>query len=44
MAAEVTRVTLDAARAGGARVRPVCPYVADYLAAHPQYADLLAAD
>ncbi|WP_051367973.1 GNAT family N-acetyltransferase [Hamadaea tsunoensis] len=40
IAAEVTRFALDAAEAAGVRVRAVCPFVADYLAAHPGYAHL----
>ena len=41
-AAQVTRAALDTARADGVRVRPVCPFVVDYVAAHPEYADVLA--
>jgi predicted GNAT family acetyltransferase len=40
IAAEVTRFALDAAGEAGATVRPVCPFVADYIAANPQYAAL----
>jgi predicted GNAT family acetyltransferase len=44
VAAQVTKYALDAAVAAGARVRPVCPFVADYLAANiaanPEYAAL----
>lgn len=42
LAAQVTRVALDTARADGVAVRPVCPFVVDYVAAHPEYADVLA--
>lgn len=40
LAAQVTRAALDGARADGVRVRPVCPYVVEYMSAHPEYADL----
>jgi predicted GNAT family acetyltransferase len=40
VAAEVTRFALDAAHDAGAIVRPICPFVADYVAANPQYAAL----
>ncbi|NUT32703.1 MAG: N-acetyltransferase [Hamadaea sp.] len=39
-AARITEAALDAARAAGVRVKPVCPFVADYLDQHPTYADL----
>ena len=32
---------LDDARARGLRVRPLCPYVARYIRAHPEYQDLV---
>lgn len=41
LAATVTRAALDGARTAGVRVRPVCPFVVDYTAAHPEYQDLL---
>ncbi|RIJ77882.1 N-acetyltransferase [Nakamurella silvestris] len=41
LAAKVTVAGLDAARAAGVTVIPVCPYVSDYIAAHQEYADLL---
>ena len=37
VAAEVTRHALDSAKAAGATVRPVCPFVADFIAAHQEY-------
>lgn len=40
VAAEVTRYALDAATEAHATVRPICPFVADYIAANPQYAAL----
>ena len=33
---------LDAVRAQGKRVRPLCPFVAAYVKRHPEYADLAA--
>jgi predicted GNAT family acetyltransferase len=33
---------LDDVRARGMKVVPRCPFVADYIERHPQYADLLA--
>ncbi len=33
---------LDDVRSQGRRVRPLCPFVAKYVAGHPEYADLVA--
>jgi uncharacterized protein len=33
---------LDLVRGQGSKVRPLCPFVAAYIARHPEYADLLA--
>jgi predicted GNAT family acetyltransferase len=33
---------LDDVRSQGRRVRPLCPFVAKYIARHPEYADLVA--
>jgi predicted GNAT family acetyltransferase len=33
---------LDDVRGHGRRVRPLCPFVAKYVARHPEYADLVA--
>jgi uncharacterized protein len=33
---------LDDVRGQGRRVRPLCPFVAKYIARHPAYADLVA--
>ena len=33
---------LDDVRGQGRRVRPICPYVAKYIARHPEYADIVA--
>ncbi len=32
---------LDDARARGLRVTPLCPFVADYISRHPEYADVV---
>lgn len=42
IAAELTRVALDSARAQGWTVVPACSYAAAYMRRHPQYEDLLA--
>jgi uncharacterized protein len=34
--------TLDAIRARGQRIEPVCPFVRGYIERHPEYADLVA--
>jgi len=39
----LARAALDAARERGLKVRATCPFVAAYLARHPEYADLLEA-
>ena len=33
---------LDDVRGQGRRIRPMCPFVAKYIARHPDYADLVA--
>jgi uncharacterized protein len=37
----LARYSLDAARAAGERVVPVCPFYAGWIERHPEYADLL---
>ncbi len=37
----LARGLLDIARAQGLKVVPLCPFVAGYIAKHPEYADLL---
>jgi uncharacterized protein len=37
----LVRGLLDIARAQGLKVNPLCPFVASYMAKHPEYADLL---
>lgn len=38
----MTRFALDDVRTQGLQVYPACPYVADFVDANPEYADLLA--
>lgn len=38
----LARGALDAVRAAGLKAVPVCPFIARYLAKHPEYADLAA--
>jgi len=37
----LVRGLLDIARAQGLTVKPLCPFVAGYIAKHPEYADLV---
>ena len=37
----LVRGLLDRVRAEGLRVKPLCPFVAGYIAKHPEYADLV---
>lgn len=41
VAAELTRVALETARANGWKVVPMCSYAVAYLRRHPEYNDLL---
>jgi predicted GNAT family acetyltransferase len=41
VAARLVRAVLDEARAQGLRVVPRCPYVARFIAEHPEYRDLV---
>jgi predicted GNAT family acetyltransferase len=41
LAAPLVRAALDDARANGMEVVPRCPYVAEFIAEHPEYADLV---
>lgn len=41
-AGQLVRFVLDDIRAQERFVDPVCPFVADYIRQHPEYADLLA--
>ena len=37
----LVRGALDDVRAGGRRIRPLCPFVKAYVDQHPEYADLV---
>ena len=39
---ELARFALQDIRAGGERVKPSCPFVADYMDRHPDTADMRA--
>jgi len=40
--AALARGALDAARADGAEVIPLCPFIASYIRRHPEYLDLVS--
>lgn len=42
IAAELTRVALEAARREGWKVLPACSYAAAFIRRHPEFSDLLA--
>jgi predicted GNAT family acetyltransferase len=42
IASALIRGALEIARTEGAKVRALCPFVSDYIARHPEFADLLA--
>jgi predicted GNAT family acetyltransferase len=42
LAGRLVGFALDDIRARGLHVVPACPFVADYIGKHPEYADLLA--
>ena len=42
IAADLSRAALDTARGNGWQVRPVCSYVAGFIAKNPEYQTLLA--
>lgn len=44
LATTLIRGALDATRAGGKSVQPVCRFVRSFIAKHPEYADLVPAD
>lgn len=44
LAAKLTRVALDFARANHLRVVPLCPYVSDFIQKHREYQDLVSAE
>ena len=41
LAGQLAKAALDAARERDLRVVPECSYIADYIAQHPEYADLV---
>jgi predicted GNAT family acetyltransferase len=43
VAGKIAVKSLDDAREAGLRVKPACPFYQDYLASHPEYADLVDA-
>lgn len=42
IAGDLTRYALDTVRSLGASLRATCPYTANWIERHPDYADLLA--
>jgi hypothetical protein len=44
LAAKLTRVALDFARANHLRVVPLCPYVSSFIQKRPEYQDLVSAE
>lgn len=44
LAAKLTSVALDFARANHLRVVPKCPYVSSFIRKHPEYQDLVSLD
>lgn len=42
IASQMARFALEAARARGDKVVPLCPYVAAYIQRHPEYQSLVA--
>jgi uncharacterized protein len=40
----LVRGALEDVRAGGRRIRPLCPFVKEYVDRHPEYADLVVDD
>ena len=40
----LVRGALDDVRAGGRTIRPLCPFVKEYVDRHPEYADLVVDD
>ena len=41
LASQLAKAALDDAREQGLRVVPTCPFIADYIEKHPEYADLV---
>jgi hypothetical protein len=44
LAAKLTRVALDFARANHLRVVPLCPYVSSFIQKHGEYQDLVSSE
>jgi predicted GNAT family acetyltransferase len=44
LGSRLAEAALDAARAEGARVVPLCPFIASYIERHPVYAELVDHD
>ena len=44
LAAKLTRVALDFARANHLRVVPLCPYVSSFIQKHSEYQDLVSSE
>lgn len=44
LAAKLSRVALDFARANHLRVVPLCPYVSAFIRKHPEYQNLVSSD
>lgn len=42
LASELARQALDQIRERGGKVVPSCPFFAEYIGAHPEYADLVS--
>lgn len=40
----LVHAALDHIRAGGLRIRPVCPFVARWIGTHPDYAELVVVE
>jgi predicted GNAT family acetyltransferase len=41
LGSQLASAALDATRATGERVVPLCPFIASYVERHPEYADLI---
>jgi predicted GNAT family acetyltransferase len=41
LGSELARGALDDVRSRGVRVRPLCPFIAEYIERHPAYQDLV---
>jgi uncharacterized protein len=41
LGSQLASAALDATRATGGRIVPLCPFIANYVERHPEYADLV---